>query len=193
VDDDDGTIEIQQFDGTIGEYEIEHSPTLLLVEVSAPDDWSGSVDMDPEDYVGQNQNDIPPGYHDPLAFLDKNGTQLHAVRSDNVDHSVPHRYIQFSQSLSRPGAGEAVTCFDPVCRTMRCTDDRGFVFGQELVRQPVQWMANMHTDVLIGEHVVAAPYHKTSKWPVPLTDQKLSAARILQFCYRANFNLTLAH
>jgi hypothetical protein len=71
VDEEDGTIEIQQFDGTIGEVEIENWPQLLLVEVSAPEDWSGSVDMDPEDYVGRIENDMPSGFHDPLAFLDK--------------------------------------------------------------------------------------------------------------------------
>jgi len=71
VDEDDGTVEIQQFDGTIGEEEIENWPQLLLVEVSAPEDWSGSVDMDPEDYVGQKESDMPNGFHDPLAFLDK--------------------------------------------------------------------------------------------------------------------------
>ena len=71
VDEDDATVEIQQFDGTIGEYEIERWPELMLTEVSAPEDWSGSVDMDPEDYVGQKEGDIPNGFHDPLAFLDK--------------------------------------------------------------------------------------------------------------------------
>jgi hypothetical protein len=71
VDEDDGTIEIQQFDGTIGEVEIENWSQMLLVEVSAPEDWSGSVDMDPEDYVGQKDNDMPNGFHDPLAFMDK--------------------------------------------------------------------------------------------------------------------------
>jgi hypothetical protein len=71
VDEEDGTIEIQQFDGTIGEVEIENWPQLLLVEVSAPEDWSGSVDMDPEDYVGRKAGDMPSGFHDPLAFLDK--------------------------------------------------------------------------------------------------------------------------
>lgn len=71
VDEGDGTIEIQQFDGTIGEVEIENWQQLLLVEVSAPEDWSGSVDMDPEDYVGKSSSDIPNGFHDPLAFLDK--------------------------------------------------------------------------------------------------------------------------
>ncbi|MDH3621894.1 MAG: hypothetical protein OER91_13440 [Gammaproteobacteria bacterium] len=71
LDEDDATVEIQQFDGTIDEVEIERWPELLLTEVSAPDDWSGSVDMDPEDYVGKKDTDMPSGYHDPLAFLDK--------------------------------------------------------------------------------------------------------------------------
>ena len=71
IDEDDRTVEIQQFDGTIDEVDIERWPELLLTEISAPEDWSGSVDMDPEDYVGGKDNDIPSGYHDPLAFLDK--------------------------------------------------------------------------------------------------------------------------
>jgi len=71
VDEDDGTVEIQQFDGTIGEIEIENWPQLLLVEVSPPEDWSGSVDMDPDDYVGKSASEMPSGFHDPLEFLDK--------------------------------------------------------------------------------------------------------------------------
>jgi len=71
VDEDDGTVEIQQFDGTIGEVEIENWPQMLLIEISAPEDWSGSVDMDPEDFAGRSENDMPNGFHDPLAFLDK--------------------------------------------------------------------------------------------------------------------------
>lgn len=71
IDEDDSTVEIQQFDGTIDEVEIDSWPELLLIEVSAPEDWSGSVDMDPEDYKGKNSSEMPNGYHDPLAFLDK--------------------------------------------------------------------------------------------------------------------------
>ena len=71
VDEDDGTIEIQLYDGTIGEIEIENWPNMLLVEVSAPEDWSGSVDMDPEDFIGNGSNDMPNGFHDPLEYLDK--------------------------------------------------------------------------------------------------------------------------
>ena len=71
VDESDSTIEIQQFDGTIDEVDLESWPELLPVEVSAPEDWSGAVDMDPEDYLGQKEGEIPTGFHDPLAFLDK--------------------------------------------------------------------------------------------------------------------------
>ena len=71
VDEDDGTIETQHFDGTIGEVDVENWSRMLLVEVSAPEDWSGSVDMDPEDFAGNAEGEIPAGYHDPLAFLDK--------------------------------------------------------------------------------------------------------------------------
>ena len=71
VDETDGTIEIQHFDGTIDEVELESWPDLLLIEVSAPDDWSGSVDMDPDDYVGRKEGDMPAGFHDPLEFLQK--------------------------------------------------------------------------------------------------------------------------
>lgn len=69
VDEEDKTVEIQFFDGTIDEVEIEAWPEQGLVEVAAPEDWSGSVDMDPEDYVGKPSDDMPSGFQDPLAFL----------------------------------------------------------------------------------------------------------------------------
>ncbi len=71
IDEEDMTVEIQQFDGTIDEVDIDRWPDLLLVEVSAPEDWSGSVDMDPEDFTNKKDVELPSGYHDPLAFLDK--------------------------------------------------------------------------------------------------------------------------
>ena len=71
VDEQDNTVEIQLFDGTIDEVEIEAWPDQALVEVAAPEDWSGSVDMDPEDYVGKETDDLPAGYQDPLAFLEE--------------------------------------------------------------------------------------------------------------------------
>ena len=71
IDEEAQTIEIQQFDGTIDEYELDSWDDLLAVEVEQPEDWSGAVDMDPEDYSGKKKREIPPGYQNPLAFLDK--------------------------------------------------------------------------------------------------------------------------
>ena len=70
VDEDDGTVEVQLFDGTIDEVDMEAWPELLLTEASAPEDWSGSVDMDPEDFVSRHNDEMPAGFHDPLEFLD---------------------------------------------------------------------------------------------------------------------------
>ena len=52
-DDDDGTIEIQYFDGTVEEMDIEDWETQwedgALEAAEAPEDWSGSVDVEPTD------------------------------------------------------------------------------------------------------------------------------------------------
>lgn len=71
VDEDDATIELQFFDGTIDEVDFETWQQLLIEKVGAPEDWSGSVDMDPEDFLDTDGKDIPLGYHDPLEFLDR--------------------------------------------------------------------------------------------------------------------------
>ena len=51
-DADDGTVEIQYFDGTVEEMDIEDWETQdeenRLEEVKPPEDWSGSVDVDNE-------------------------------------------------------------------------------------------------------------------------------------------------
>ncbi|HEX7718559.1 MAG TPA: DUF6763 family protein [Woeseiaceae bacterium] len=71
LDEKDATVELQHFDGTLDEVELESWPALLLEKVGAPEDWSGSVDMDPDDYVGENLADLPYGWHDPLEYVDQ--------------------------------------------------------------------------------------------------------------------------
>jgi hypothetical protein len=57
LDDDDGTIEIQYFDGTVEEMDIEDWDTQwedgALEEAEAPEDWSGSVDVEATDEEGR--------------------------------------------------------------------------------------------------------------------------------------------
>ncbi len=53
IDEDDGTIELQYFDGTLEEMDIEdwqaEQEAGTLEEIEAPEDWTGSVDVDPEE------------------------------------------------------------------------------------------------------------------------------------------------
>ena len=53
VDEDDGTIEMQAFDGTVEEMDIEDWEAQRargeIENAQAPEDWSGSVDIDEED------------------------------------------------------------------------------------------------------------------------------------------------
>lgn len=49
MDESDGTIEIQHFDGTLEESEPEDWLAMHAEPAEAPDDWSGSVDMGDEE------------------------------------------------------------------------------------------------------------------------------------------------
>ncbi|MEQ9563023.1 MAG: DUF6763 family protein [Woeseiaceae bacterium] len=71
IDEQDATVDLQYFDGTIDEIDFDRWATLFLESVGAPEDWSGSVDMDPEDFTGEANGELPLGWHDPLEFLDQ--------------------------------------------------------------------------------------------------------------------------
>jgi hypothetical protein len=53
LDSDDGTIELQYFDGTVEEMDVEdwdaRSEINEIEEAAAPEDWTGSVDVDSDD------------------------------------------------------------------------------------------------------------------------------------------------
>lgn len=53
IDDHDQTIEVQYFDGTVEEMDVEDWETLCeeraLAVIDPPEDWSGSVDVEPDD------------------------------------------------------------------------------------------------------------------------------------------------
>lgn len=70
LDQDDGTIEVQYFDGTVEEFDLESWELMLLEPVVAPEDWSGSMDIEPEDY--RLVTDQGPGqeWASPLDFFD---------------------------------------------------------------------------------------------------------------------------
>jgi hypothetical protein len=61
VDEDDGTIEIQYFDGTVEEMDMEDWEAQWedgsLEAAEAPEDWSGSVDVESIDEEGRSSGD----------------------------------------------------------------------------------------------------------------------------------------
>jgi hypothetical protein len=61
VDEDEGTIEIQHFDGTVEELDVDDWAASWhdreIETAAAPEDWSGSVDMDAEDDAGTSLRD----------------------------------------------------------------------------------------------------------------------------------------
>ncbi|NOX09006.1 MAG: hypothetical protein GXP22_05880 [Gammaproteobacteria bacterium] len=50
VDNDDDTIEIQYFDGTVAEWDLETWMEMEISTSAPPEDWSGSLDIAREDY-----------------------------------------------------------------------------------------------------------------------------------------------
>ena len=67
IDDSDGTLEIQHFDGTVGEIDLEIWPDLVLEPIEPPEDVSGSLDMDPDDTESEGDG---RGRQDWLESLD---------------------------------------------------------------------------------------------------------------------------
>ena len=64
IDDSDQTIEIQYFDGTIEEMDFDGWNELLMDEsiekADAPEDWSGSLDVDSEDLGREFEDNVQP-------------------------------------------------------------------------------------------------------------------------------------
>ena len=62
VDDDDGTIEIQYFDGTVEEMDVEDWDAQwqdgALESAEPPEDWSGSVDVESGDDEGPGTDSL---------------------------------------------------------------------------------------------------------------------------------------
>jgi hypothetical protein len=70
IDSADGTVEIQHFDGTIEELDAEAWKELGIGEAEAPEDWSGSVDVD-EETLHELDDKPAQHYEDPLNYLDE--------------------------------------------------------------------------------------------------------------------------
>jgi hypothetical protein len=71
IDRDDATVEVQHFDGTLEEFELESWAEQEFEEAQAPEDWTGSVDVEPEDYEADREVSSGTLWTDPLTSLDR--------------------------------------------------------------------------------------------------------------------------
>jgi hypothetical protein len=62
IDNDDHTIEVQFFDGTLEEFDDSDWISVSPQVAEAPEDWTGSVDMDPENYDDDTAPSIAPAW-----------------------------------------------------------------------------------------------------------------------------------
>jgi hypothetical protein len=69
IDDDDETIEIQYFDGTVAEVDFDAWNEQLLDELidsaDAPEDWSGAVDVEAEDLDREFEDNVRSAWSIP--------------------------------------------------------------------------------------------------------------------------------
>ena len=71
IDRDDATVEVQHFDGTLEEFDLESWEEQEFEEAQAPEDWSGSVDVDSEDEAETEVSSSSASWTDPLTSLDR--------------------------------------------------------------------------------------------------------------------------
>ena len=70
VDEAGHTVELQHFDGTIEGLELDNWQDIDLEPAQAPEDWSGSVDINMED-LPDPENGPGNTWHNPLEILDR--------------------------------------------------------------------------------------------------------------------------
>ncbi len=70
-DQDEGTIEVQFYDGTVEEYDMETWEELELEDAEPPEDWSGSLDLSGDDYGVDLDRPAGDLHESPLDDLDR--------------------------------------------------------------------------------------------------------------------------
>jgi Family of unknown function (DUF6763) len=78
IDREDGTIEVQHFDGTVEEIEMDAWLDVEFEEADAPEDWSGSVDIEPEDFETERAATNATTWTDPLDYLDRSESSAYS-------------------------------------------------------------------------------------------------------------------
>lgn len=69
-DAEDGSIEIQHFDGTVEELDAGEWRSILPRDIDPPEDWSGAMDLSAEDFLEEYDAESEEKSMDPLDRLD---------------------------------------------------------------------------------------------------------------------------
>lgn len=70
LDPDDDTVGIQYYDGTVEELDLDAWNDVSLGQVAAPEDWSGSLDIEIEDYGVDLEAGVFDDWSNPLDRFD---------------------------------------------------------------------------------------------------------------------------
>lgn len=70
-DPDDGVIEVQFYDGTVEEYDMEDWRELEVKQIAPPEDWSGSYDISRDDYGVDLDRPAGDNHINPMDHLDE--------------------------------------------------------------------------------------------------------------------------
>lgn len=71
VDERDATIEIQYFDGAVEEIDMDNWQEMLIREAEPPEDWSGSMDIEREDYGVDLDESFVEDWNSPQDLIDR--------------------------------------------------------------------------------------------------------------------------
>ena len=67
LDEEEGAVEIQYFDGDVGEMELDDWHELEIEPIESPEDWTGPVDDVEHDDLGYTETDMKPeDWDEPL-------------------------------------------------------------------------------------------------------------------------------
>jgi len=69
-DPDEGVIEVQFYDGTVEEYELEDWAELNAKPIAPPEDWAGSYDLTRDDYGVDLDSPAGDNHLNPLDHLE---------------------------------------------------------------------------------------------------------------------------
>lgn len=70
LDEDEATLEIQHYDGAVEEIDFDTWDEMEIVSIEPPEDWSGSYDLDRDDYGVDLELTGPTEHMNPFDEID---------------------------------------------------------------------------------------------------------------------------